>query len=267
MERYRLKNIIILILLLVNVSLMSSLFYRQAEKHTMMQRTEDELISLFSAYDITLSPGTISWKTPPGEISMSRSAELEQELAAFLLGSDFRSAAQGGINIYSSASASLQTRTNGEFDAVFYHAPEDTGAFCKELCALLSCSAPTFSLDEQGNGSASAVCQYENQPVYNAAVTFTLENGLITAVSGMLLPADGISRTTGEELSCPAALTAFLDMLLEEGTVGSSILNTYVCYELQRTPASAISLNSVWCIETDVSNYYVNSMTGTITVG
>ena len=40
MERYRLKNIIILILVLVNISLLSSLLYRKSEEYGMLRRTE-----------------------------------------------------------------------------------------------------------------------------------------------------------------------------------------------------------------------------------
>ena len=51
MERYRLKNIIILILVLVNISLLSSLLYRKSEEYGMLRRTEDELVELFAASD------------------------------------------------------------------------------------------------------------------------------------------------------------------------------------------------------------------------
>ena len=55
-------------------------------------------------------------------------------------------------------------------------------------------------------------------------------------------------------------------MRLEEGTVGSSILATELCYELESTAASTLTLESAWCIATDISKYYVNCSTGEITV-
>ena len=86
MERYRLKNIIILILVLVNISLLSSLLYRKSEEYGMLRRTEDELVELFAASDITLERSAISWSDPPRGISMTRSPQLEMEFARALLG-------------------------------------------------------------------------------------------------------------------------------------------------------------------------------------
>lgn len=267
MERYRLKNIIILILLLVNVSLLASLLYRQSEKRTMLRRSEEELITLFAASDITLSHSAISWNDPLPGVTMTRSAARERELATFLLGSGVQEVSQGGINTYYNAAGSVQCRANGSFDAKLQQFPEDTEAFCKQFSSTFSCSEAIFSLDETGSGTATALCKYEKHPIYNSTVTFTLSEGDITAISGMLLPESGTATGEPDLLSCAAALTTFLQMRLEEGTVGSSILSTHLCYESQSTPASSISLVSVWCIETDIASYYVNCSSGAITVG
>ena len=267
MERYRLKNIIILILVLVNLSLLSSLLYSQKEKHGILRRTEDELVQLFAASDITLARSAISWDTPPASISMSRSSDQERELAQLLLGSPFRETSQGGINTYYSGNGTLQIRSNGSYEATLFHFSTDTAEFLKSFSSAFSYSEPIFSLDEDGTGSASLTCLYENRPVYNAGAQLVLTEGKITSVSGTLLPKIGSLLGETEPLSCSAALTTFLQMRLTEGTVGSSILSTHLCYEFQSTSASAISLSSAWCIETDVATYYVNASTGTITVG
>ena len=267
MERYRLKNIIILILVLVNLSLLSSLFYRQSKQQELIRRTEDELMALFAASDIDLARSAISWDTPSGGISMTRNIEREKSMAEMLLGPGFRETSQGGINTYYSSSAALQIRANGSFEAQLPQPPEDTESFCQAFCTAFSFSDPVFSVDEEGSGSAAAVCRYGEKNVYNSTVVFTLIQGNITAVSGTLLPETGISKENEDLLSCSAALTTFLQMRLTEGTVGSSILNTYSCYELQSTSAAPLTLESAWCIETDVASYYVNCITGTITVG
>lgn len=267
MERYRLKNIIILILVLVNLSLLSSLFYRQSKQQELLRRTEDELISLFAASDIDLSRNAISWTAPSACISMTRSTEREKNMAEMLLGSDFQETSQSGLNTYYTAADSLQIRANGTFEAKLSHAPQDTENFCRTFCSTFSFSEPVFSVDEEGSGSALAICRHGGKSVYNANAVFTLERGQITAVTGTLLPESGIGKEDENLLSCSAALTTFLQMRLSEGTVGSSILDTYPCYELQNTASSPLTLESAWCIETDVASYYVNCVSGTITVG
>ena len=122
-------------------------------------------------------------------------------------------------------------------------------------------------MDETGTGTAAAVLQYEKHAVYNAAVTFQLEKGAVTGVSGTFLPSEGGSAipSSDELLTAAAALTAFQQMRQEESTVASSILETRLCYELQSAPT--LTLNSAWCIVTDIASYYVNCSTGVISVG
>lgn len=267
MERYRLKNIIILILVLVNISLLSSLLYRKSEEYGMLRRTEDELVELFAASDITLERSTISWADAPTGISMTRSPQREMEFARVLLGEALEETSQGGINTYRSSAGVVEFRSSGSFDALLFHFPEDTEAFCKNLCRSFSFSAPVFALDEVGTGAATAVYEFEKHPVYNAVLTFSITEGRLTSLSGTLLPSEGTPIMEEDLLSCSAALTAFQQMRREEGTVGSSILSTYRCYELQNTPSAPMVLGGAWCIVTDIASYYVNCSTGAITVG
>lgn len=267
MERYRLKNIIILILVLLNISLLSSLLYRKSEESGMLRRTEEELVALFAASDITLERSAISWDKPLSEVSMTRSIDREREFARALLGDELRETSQGGINVYRSDAGSVEFRSSGDFDALLLQSPEDTDDFCENLCRTFSFTAPAFTLDETGTGFATAVYEFEKHPVYNAALTFTLREGKLTGLSGTLLPAEGSPNSEEDLLSCAAALTAFQQMRREEGTVGSFILSTYSCYELQSTPSSPMTLGSAWCIVTDIASYYVNCSSGAITVG
>lgn len=267
MERYRLKNIIILILVLVNVSLFSSLIYRKNEETAALRQMEQELVELFDSSGITLDPDAISWETPSGGIYLARSEALERQAAEFLLGTSLRTSSQGGTNTYSSSLGSVQFRANGSFEAsglLCDKAPED---FCRKFCSKFSYSDLSFHLDSDSQYTGTAVFHHEKQPVYNCTVTFTIREGQLVHAAGTLLPEEGIS--TGEEdlLSAAAALTTFQQMRLEEGTVGSSILETDLCYALQSTAASPLTLESVWCIVTDISRYYVNCSTGVVTVG
>ena len=54
MERYRLKNIIILILVLLNAFLLVSLGIRGTKEHTARRAQQQELVALFAADGMTL---------------------------------------------------------------------------------------------------------------------------------------------------------------------------------------------------------------------
>lgn len=266
MERYRLKNIIILILVLVNVSLLSSLIYRKSEESAALRRMEQELVELFASSGITLESRAISWETPSAPLTLLRSESLERQAAEFLLGTSLRTSSQGGTNTYTGPQGSVQFRANGSFEANGILCSEAPEEFCRKFCSKFSYTDLSFRLDSETQYTGTAVFLYEKRPVYNCTVTFTIRDGQLVSAAGTLLPQEGVSADKGELLSAAAALTTFQQMRLEEGTVGSSILAAELCYELQGTSASALTLESAWCIATDISRYYVNCSTGEITV-
>ena len=179
MERYRLKNIIILILTLLNVFLLGVLLARKSDEVSLLRRTEAELVALFDASGVTLEKDAISWDTPPAAVPRP----------------------------------------------------------------------------PPGPPAAPARFRYETRPVSNAAVTFRLEEGQVTAASGTLLSAETVTPTSESSkdlLSAAGALTAFQQMRQAESTVASSIQETYLCYELQ---SASLTLESTWCIVTEIARY------------
>jgi len=69
------------------------------------------------------------------------------------------------------------------------------------------------------------------------------------------------------QFSAFAALTAFQNMRRETGAVVSEITEVAPCYRLQSSSSAPMALLPHWCIVTDTSLYYVNSLTGAVTAG
>ena len=137
-------------------------------------------------------------------------------------------------------------------------------SFCRSFCKSFSYDTPVFDLDENGNGTATAVCKSQDLPVFNSSITFTVHHGDLLTVSGTLLPQEGSSVSTEvTPLSASAALTTFQNARRESGAVVSAILELNLCYELQSS--SALTLIPSWCITTDTVNYYVNCISGSVT--
>ena len=265
MDRFRLKNVIILILLLLNTALLASLSLRRSAESNAFRRTEDQLVQLFHADGISLQPGAISNTLPPDGVSLSRDTNLEARAAAFLLGQTPDAFDQGGgIYHYRSENGDALFRSSGGFDAsgTLSHDPED---FCRRFCRTFSYDIPDFQLDSSNSGLVTAVFQYGRIPVLNGTVTFTVENGVLTAVSGVLLPESGTLLASEETpLSAAGALIAFQKMRRENTVGASAITDTRLCYELQIS-GSAMSLTPVWRIVTDTEDYCVNCFTGAVT--
>ena len=265
MQSSRLKNIIILILLLANLALAAVVANRLVDRQDGLKQVRQQLVTLFSSENVELDEDLIS-QTPPPSRTLIRDTQQEEDLAAFLLGDNLRRSDQGGgIYLYGSDRGGVQFLDNGSFDAAGSlsegsSAQEACRAFCKEF----GYEDLTFSSD---GTSATAVQYCDNYPVVNCTVSFTMDaDGLLT-ITGTHLP-DAYSESTPEEspLSAAAALDAFLNVHQKSQTAVSKITDVYLCFELQSTASSAMTLVPAWCIATDISglNYYVNCITGTV---
>lgn len=173
MQSSRLKNIIILILLLTNLSLAAVVVSRQADHQEGLEQVRQQLVTLFAAENVELDEDLISSQTPPLSRTLTRDTQQEDDLAAFLLGENLRWSDQGGgIHLYGSDWGGVQFLDNGSFDAAGSlsegaSAPEVCRAFCKEF----GYGDLTFSSD---GTSATAVQYCDGYPVVNCTVSFTL---------------------------------------------------------------------------------------------
>ncbi|QUO37522.1 hypothetical protein KFE19_14275 [Dysosmobacter sp. Marseille-Q4140] len=263
MERYRLKNIIILILALLNACLLGILALRANEEHASLRQAREQLVSLFASAGVTLDAGLISDETPPASLTLNRDEAEEQSLAAYLLGgTPVRSDQGGGIFIYTGETGAAQFRSNGGFDAVCSRTLEDPEAFFQEFCKTFGYVQTSVPQEE---GTFTAVQYYLDYPVVDCTVTFTVEDGVLKRAIGTHLPNSSATPAAGEEpLSALSALTAFRNTI-REGAVGTAVTDVYLCYELQSTTTALMTLVPAWCVVTDTAVYYVNCITAVVT--
>lgn len=267
MERFHLKNIIILILVLLNGFLLFSLAQRRTSEQNAYRRTVEQLVALFQRDGMDLDPGAISRASPPSGVSLVRDTALEEQAAAFLLGQAPSSSDQGGgIFHYAGAAGEALFRSSGGFEAAGTLAGRDAGEFCREFCRAFSYEVPDIRLDGGGSGVFTAAGVFGKLPVFNCTVTFTIQEGVLTAVSGTLLPKAGAPVSGEEPLSAAGALTAFQRMRRESAAVASTVTDARLCYELQ-TAGASMSLDPAWRIVTDTEDYFVNCFTGAVTAG
>ena len=211
MARYPLKNIIILILALLNVFLLISLGIRGTEERNARRIQRQELVSLFAADGMTLDPGLIPEDTELSVYTLPREEALEKNAASFWLGSvSERTAQGGGIYTYSGSRGAAIFRDTGSFDIAGTLSSGDAEDMCRNFCREFSYGEPSFTYDERGIGTGTALRRWNGAPVFNGAITFTISSGAVTSVSGALLPDAGTESAADQPLlSAFAALTAF----------------------------------------------------------
>lgn len=266
MDRYILKNIIIIILVLVNGFLLGSLLSHQSAERSVREEAESHITELFAADGIALAEGAISHQTPPAALTLTRDSALQQKAAAFFLGQNLVQEDQSGTASFVSDSGVARFRSGGTFEIEGKLATADAEKLCEKFCKTFSFEPPVFTLDKHGSGTAVSVCLYEELPVANCTVTFTMNKGILTRVSGTLLPAGSAAAQEQQDpLSSMAALTVFQKARRESDAVVSAVTDMQLCYELQSSSTAALSLTPCWEISTDTLEYYVNCSTGAVT--
>ena len=266
MESFRLKNIIILILALMNLFLLGSLYGRASARQESQDRTSQQLVELFSSDSarIALDGDVISFQMPPAGGTLTRDVVHDQTVATLLLGEGLlRSDQGGGIYSYENSTGAAVFRSGGNFDATLRLSNSEEAqalfrSFCKEF------QYEETAVENGETFTASAVRAYNGYRVINSTVTFQTSDDALH-VSGTYLPDTLASADREDALSGPSALTAFLNTRREMGAVISAVTDMYPCYELQSTAAAPMTLVPAWCIETDAGFYYVNCYTGAVT--
>lgn len=265
METYRLKNIAIVLLLLLNGFLLLLVGYQRFQEHRTARETARQLRQLCSASQLALSDGLDLAGQPLAPLAIARREETEQAIASCLLGGEAVPASQGGgIYSYETASGSIQFRAGGSFYGSRIEVPvEDAQAFCQAFCRQFGYEAPELRV-EDGSGTAEAGQKVGGVDVNGSGVSFTFEDGLLTTVIGAYVSPEAASSEPVEgEMSCVTALVRFLDYRNTSGAVCSEVRDIHCVYQLQGTVAPR--LLPVWQIDTDTNTYFVDCRSGEVT--
>ena len=264
MESFRLKNIVIIILVILNLFLAALLVNYRLQGARARQNLLDELNSLFAANAISLSED-LELDTPPlSSLSVQRNLEDEANIAAMLLGESAEPQHQGGgIYSYTGALGTVHFRSGGNFDyAPVNQSVEDPQAFFDQFCNNYGYHPAEVLSDDAGTSYIATQYLGENA-IYNCTV-------MIQFLGDKLLSVSGSYVSTASTTASPTALTAvdalvqLLDYRNATGMVCNSIQEIKPVYELQSGPSAALQLISKWQITADAYQYYVDCSTGDV---
>lgn len=272
MEWRRLKNIMILILLLLNGFLLVLVGARRAEAvqydHAALERTAEVLADR----GIEVNPDGLpsGGELPP--LGLERDLEAEQKLVRALLNEAVEADNRGGgLYLYRGALGEVSFRAGGELSAVLEDSaswdagsPEDHAA---GLLKKMGVSARPLGTQTRGDRTAVRFRQLWNKtPVFSCEVEFVYETGRLRAIRGTLLTAGQGTEEPGEVLSVPTALLRFLEGVTATGDVCSAIRSMEAGYRIASQPLSGgVRLTAVWLVSSDTADYYVDGVTGALT--
>lgn len=265
MKTSRIKNIIIVLLLIVNAFLLTLLLSRRAEERDAYERSVEQLVTLYESAGVTLDPALLMQEESLLSATPGRDTARETAFAEALLGEDVRvSDSGGGVYRYANALGYCSVRAGGSVEGSLSRSVDDPQEFCRALFHSFGYVLTDTTLTDEGSGSITGLRSTGSVPVFNALLTLTFSRGTLTGVSGIFLS----SLTEGgrtEGIDAITALVRLLDHRSASGLVWTEIESIESGYLLQSSAATPLRLLPVWRIGTDVNDFYVNCKTGEIT--
>ena len=256
METVRLKNIVIIILALLNAFLLALIISNQVRASRASQETREQIFLLFEKNQIALAPETAQKDTRADTLLFLRDTEKEKAFAEAFLGECKSANEGGGIYSYTSPTGVASFHTTGTFDisttGITVASPED---FAADIFDEFGYSDPEADLTEDGSGTVSATVFLDGSPVLNASVSLTFSRGKLMSVSGTYLSACESIPGGEVTLSATDALTDFVDYTVNNGLICNELLDMRTAYILQNT-TDGIRLLPVWLLQADTFRCY-----------
>lgn len=270
MEWPKLKNIIILILLLANLFMVSLVLVQKRDSARYQTAALDNAVSVLESSGIRVDRQQIPKEMELDVLTAARDMDSEAELASALLGECTASGLGGGRYAYEGAAGAAEFRSNGNFSVTFSgnaRTARKTGGEEEHAAALLKqagLTAEQTGREQSGDGVTLTFCQtWKGVPVYSCAITAEYENGALRALSGLRLM--GTPQTAGgaDLISVPTALMRVLNGIGDLGDVCSEITAMEAGYEMTAA-ADELRLTPVWHVVTDTGVYSLNALTGAL---
>lgn len=267
----KLKNIMILILLLLNLFLLGLVGANQLRASRYQAKAISEAAAVLERNGIRVDRDGLSAAMDLSAATAVRDGAREAALAAALLGAAAeRHEAGGGLSIYSADSGSASFRSGGEFLVTFSEplpVPGDRTGWVRDL--LERQGLDLWRVSESGE-TVTAVQQVNGAPVFSAgqaasgAVFRFDEAGQLTEVGGRLLLGRAAAESESQKLvTAPTALIAVSNFIIDNGDVCQSIQSMAPAY--RAAPADPVRLTPMWRISTDAGDYFLDAYTAEVT--
>lgn len=271
MEWRRVKNIIILVLLLVNAFLLVLVGYRKGEALRYEQTALTQAVQALESSGIEVDVHAVSSADGLTPLTVERDTEQEARMMSALLDETVEGDDRGGgLYLYRGERGEASVRLGGELSAALADDPRwytgDPEGHAAGLLRQMEIDARQVqAVREDGAVRVVFRQQWDGVPLFSCQVTFTYLDGRLTAVQGNLLAAVGAAEEQGTVLTLPTALLRFLDYVRGSGDVCSSIQSMEAGYRATQSFSGTTRLTAVWLVSSNTASYYLDASTGALT--
>jgi len=266
----KIKNIIILLLAMVNVCLLGLTGVRCWSAGWNDRELRARMVTVLGRSNIAFAPAEV-----PGEMPLEQQqvsvAVPGADLARALVGDIAQTDREGTWTTYQGTQGSAAFSAAGEVEVLF--APgvrpvrDDPVRLGEELLEELGIQALELERHTRsGEETVRWVQLWQDAPVAQAVLTLTCRNGAAESFSGRMLSGGQAQAYGGELLSASTALSRFLEGLKRGGYACSQIREMRAGYVM--TGGETVTLTPAWLLETDTDPWYfaVNAADAAVTV-
>ncbi len=269
MNTSRVKDLIILLLAMVNIFLGIMLAVDYIESSVSRHNAQEALVEIFRENEIELSDEALgkAWDMDTAELRAGldiKDWDIEAILGEYTVGDQ-----GGGLLFYDGEKGDATSGVTGSFQMLLegyeLGRNEDPVSAALDFTERLGIEARLQYEDIDGqSGTVSLRAYGDGAEFLNCNITIYFASGNLYLVTGMRpLPDLGVNIAE-ESLNLPSVLLRFLDIIKSEGYVCKRIDDVSLCYLQNSSITGANSLEPVWKLSTDVGVFYVNGLTGKI---
>ena len=263
MQWDKVKNVLIVILLAVNLFLMGNLGVKLWQNRQREDGLEASLRTLAAGYGLTLDDAfdLPEDKVLP-ELSIDRSRTSEEALAAAMLGEGMeRTEREDGAVVFESEAGTVEWSADGRVKASLTaggDTPADEAAALQQARRLFAdwgftAEDASFAADGMAVTLRGTVA---GLPVFNRALTLRFDGAGLVSLSGLWSFGTPYTTVRSSGVSCNAA-----DALLEfyaKQPEADAILSMEAGYRMQTDSSRRLQLTPTWKIVTDSGEYLVD---------
>lgn len=272
MEGTRIKNIVILILLLLNGFLLFLVGGRWMKDTHSHEAARSSAIEIVRADGIELADDTVPGEQELEHLQAVRDMARENELAAKLLGGTVRVEARGGeVYRYQNENGWVQFHSTGEFMAelepeTFFVGEQTVAQHGEALLEQLGFECEVLNdTTENGQGSVAFRQRHKGIPVLNCQAILTYEQGSLVSIAHARRVPGAVARGRGENsMSVATALMRLHNGLKELGDIYTRVDRIVPAYTMSVARSGTALLTPVWYVQTDTGSYQMDTQTGQI---
>ncbi len=276
MQWTRVKNILILLMLVVNALLLAVFLLRQAGENSVRKNSAEDLVTVLKEQGVTILPDSIPDDTRPlFTMEAARDEAFERAVALHLL-KDATAEDQGGnIISYTGQNGTAVFRGGGNLELSLTQpfstdAAGDAQQAAQQLLGRMGFNlsgAQVTCVQTEAGHTLEIRQSFDGLPAFNCRLTVLLnEENAMTSLSGRWTAGAPAQADTQASKTAAYALLKFVDTMRRAGTPVSSISVMEAGYVATNAAPGLIRLLPVWHIVASGADHYINALTGALEI-